>query len=145
MAFYISHNTFITGESRTVREHGTARKAITKDDPPPQRLDMKNLSNTSKQTVLNNGMEERLTPNSNKICVHASDTKNKQECEQRKNVTLTSVNKSLKGDHLKTRGDYKDSDSEDYSIPEGMKTDFYVQIETVENITLPLPRRARHS
>ena len=58
-------------------------------------------------------------------------------------MTLISVNKSWKEDNLELKGDYKDSDSYDYLIPEGMKPDFYVQIETAESITLPLPRRAR--
>ena len=62
--------------------------------------------------------------------MNESDTKNKQECEPKKDVTLTSVNISLKEDNIETRGDY--NVNEDYSTPEG--TDFYVQIETVENI-----------
>ena len=143
MAFYISHDTFMTGESRVVRERGKAKRAIIKDDPQPKMPDMKTLSNTAEQTVMNNMIKEKLTPNINKISVNESDTKNKQECEPKKTVTLTSVNKYLKEDNLELGRDYKDIDSEDYSISEGMKTDCYVQIETVENITLPLPRRAR--
>jgi hypothetical protein len=144
MAFYISHDTFITGESKIVREHGKVRK----DDPPQNAFDerspdMKYLSNTEKQAVLNNVMKEILTPNSNKICVNASDTTNKQECEPMKNLILTSVNTSLKEDNVKQIGNYKVN--ENYSTPEGLKTDLYVQIETVENITLPLPRKARKS
>jgi hypothetical protein len=144
MAFYVSHDTFITGESKIVREHGTVRK----DDPPQKAFDerspdMINHSNTGKQIVLNNVIKERITPNSNKICVNGSNTKNKQECEPKKDVTLTSVNTYLNEDNVKQIGDYKVN--EDYSTPEGMKKDFYVQIETVENITLPLPRRARKS
>ena len=47
-------------------------------------------------------MKERLKPNSNTICVNASDTKNKQEWEPKKIVTLTRVNKSMKEDDLET-------------------------------------------
>ena len=144
MAFYISHDTFITGESKIVREHGTMRKGDPAQNAFDERSpDMKNLSKTDKQIVLNNVMKERLTPNSNKICVNASATKNKQEWEPKKDVTLTSVNTSMKEDDVKQIGD--NTVNEDYSTPEGMKTDFYVQIETVENITLPLPRRAMKS
>jgi hypothetical protein len=90
MSFYISHNTFITGESKIVREFGKDRKDIIKDVPPPKKPVMTNLSNNPEQTH-----------NSNTICVNATATKNKQEFELKKNVTLTRVNTSLKEEDLK--------------------------------------------
>ena len=61
---------------------------------------MKTLSNTAEQTVMTNVMKEKSTPSINIISVNESDTKNNQECEQKKTVKLTRVNKYLKEDNL---------------------------------------------
>jgi hypothetical protein len=161
MAFYISHDSFITRDNKEIhsrkKQDGKAKTCVfsSPNNNDNNVTDVGQSTNTDKQNVVNNVMKQNLTPrDSKKIptkAVNASvkGTENKQQevksavCEPKKTVTFTKENKSPRKDQPATTGECEDSQSEDYTIAEGMKTEIYIKIETVENVTLPLRETER--
>ena len=117
MAFYISHDTFITGDTRVgINSRSDKNK-------------LRNLSTQEKQIV-----------RGNIASVETAEEKDKQMCKTVENVEIRISDKSLKQEMGVADGSRQ---TQDWSQAEGRKPIFHIKIESVQNITLPSPRNAR--
>ena len=119
MAFYISHDTFITGDTRV----GISSRS--------DQNKLRNLSTQEKQTV--RGNIATLTSKT-------AEEKDEQMCKTVENVQIRISDKSLKQEMGVADGSRQ---TQDCSLSEGRKPIFHIKIESVQNITLPSPRNAR--
>ena len=119
MAFYISHDTFITGDTRVgINSRSDKNK-------------LRNLSTQEKQIV--RGNIATLTSKT-------AEEKDKEMCKTVENVEIRNSDKSLKQEMGVADGSRH---TQDWSQAEGRKPIFHIKIESVQNITLPSPRNAR--
>ena len=127
MAFYVTHDTFITGDSNIVKGAGKHTKS----------------GNVDKAANTDSNTSNRRADHS-KESVNMTDKKDSPEYKPRDKVTLTSINTTQKTGKEDTRADRADRQPKtQYSAPGGVKAKFFIKIETVQNITLPSPRNAR--
>ena len=140
MAYYISHDSFISGAGKETygdkKQEGKRRKCEFSDNREAE------IEYTDDIDMIKQRLKQRASKKIPTKAIRCEEIRQQElitvEGGPSESLTFCKVNKSLKKPEAATTVEFTESPSEENSNTEGMKTEIYVKIETVENITLTL-------